>query len=476
MLGRLSKAGPNQTNPNLDMKTLDKTTRDYLFQAYSCSYARVIPNQCVLLPRVENKNEYVLVRRLKQGIFFCQDCDEKSKLNLNENCNIREVTTKYCVHSKVAEIFFCKETKPIQTLDDSKDQIFNIQQKPVEINVVFPRRRAQGSPGVVVLSARMTKRRCKTCKGREGCLHLNIFNEAEKEEHLISSLESLRLKEKSDLKRVTKVVTDNIEESEFRFSNKLNRKYTPRETNPLNPKYFNGPEANVFQQEFNYPSTKSDMEKNDKINQGQPLHHGGRMIPAGWKVKKCDLHDNLYSELQLESRCPLIHHSRPTLDSRDQPLAVYCLVTGKCECIEFYSGTEDRLVRSTLAPAKSNQTVNFTSVDLLNDYLSLLFGKSQEGKSLDAFIESLNSLNEKERGITRKIPKNVVFKSFEIYLHTTKYDKEKGFECQKCPKELENNETEEDYPDDIDAHLVDGVNMGCKEDKIKGFVDEEDGG
>ena len=47
----------------------------------------------------------------------------------------------------------------------------------------------------------MSKRRCKTCKGLEGCIHLSIFLQAEREEELLGKIESLRLKEKENIKR-----------------------------------------------------------------------------------------------------------------------------------------------------------------------------------------------------------------------------------------------------------------------------------
>ena len=77
-------------------------------------------------------------------------------------------------------------------------------------------------------------------------------------------------------------------------------------------------------------------------------------------------------------------------------------------------------------------------------YIYFFFGKSQQGKSINAFIESKNSLNENERDDSRDIPKNHFYKAFEIYIHATKYDTNEAFGCLECPREIEKGETEED--------------------------------
>ena len=67
-------------------------------------------------------------------------------------------------------------------LDREKDNVFVVQEHPNMISVVYPRLSTPGacerrsSPGVVVLTMRMSKRRCKTCSGRDGCIHGSIYD------------------------------------------------------------------------------------------------------------------------------------------------------------------------------------------------------------------------------------------------------------------------------------------------------------
>ena len=58
--------------------------------------------------------------------------------------------------------------------------------------------------------------------------------------------------------------------------------------------------------------------------------------------------------------------------------------------------------------SKAISNVNFVSVDLLNKYLASIFGNSQEGKSIDAFVNNKNALNYDERGEVRMISKKKI--------------------------------------------------------------------
>ena len=58
----------------------------------------------------------------------------------------------------------------------------------------------------------MSKHMCHTCKGREGCYHLVVFNLAKDEDTKVNNLESDRLAEKENSKRKTNVGTDLIED------------------------------------------------------------------------------------------------------------------------------------------------------------------------------------------------------------------------------------------------------------------------
>ena len=106
---------------------------------------------------------------------------------------------------------------------------------------------------MVALSKRMSKRRCRSCPGRDGCLHVRIYDEKknppEKKEEDVEQKEG----EKA-------VVEREKEEDEEENKTKLNL---------------------LFKQVFNYPPTEEDKVTNNRINTTQDLFPNGRMIPKG---------------------------------------------------------------------------------------------------------------------------------------------------------------------------------------------------
>ena len=72
-----------------------------------------------------------------------------------------------------------------------------------------------GIPSESTKNAKMSKPRCRTCSGREGCFHLVIFNKAKEEENTMQSYESARLGEKENLARKTCCKTDLIDDDEM---------------------------------------------------------------------------------------------------------------------------------------------------------------------------------------------------------------------------------------------------------------------
>ena len=195
------------------------------------------------------------------------------------------------------------------------------------------------------------------------------------------------------------------------------------------------------------------------------------MLPEGLNVKSCEKCGNLYTKVTLESRHPIIHHGRSIKDSRNSTLNLYYLETTKCDCKEFFHGANERLVRTSSAPAQQKSNVHFVSVDLLNEYLCSLYGKSQEGKSIDAFINDKNALNSEERGDKGELSMSIFQKAVEIFIHATHYDVDSAFSCEKCPKELIGDENEDSFVDIKEVHICDGIDMGCQENSFKGFVD-----
>ena len=105
--------------------------------------------------------------------------------------------------------------------------------------------------------------------------------------------------------------------------------------------------------------------------------------------------------------------------------------------------------------------------------MTSLFGKSQEGKSIDAFVNNKNILNCDERGEAGEISKKVFLKAFEIYKHATHYNTEEAFGCNQCLGELEKGEQEDDFENKREVHICDGIDLGYMQYATKGMVEED---
>ena len=98
---------------------------------------------------------------------------------------------------------------------------------------------------------------------------------------------------------------------------------------------------------------------------------------------------------------------------------------------------------------------------------------SQEGKSIDAFVNNKNALNCDERGEVGEISKKEFLKAFEIYIHATNYNTEDAFGCNQCPGELRNGEKEGDFENKRELHICDGMDMGNMQYATKGMVEKD---
>ena len=210
---------------NWATKCTNSNSRDYISYVLSCPYSTVLPNSFILLLEYQVKDSFVLVQKLEEGIYVCINCQDSIAINnLKNKADLHNLRKQKCSHCEAAHILDEKrELENVEEvkLNDQKDQIFKIITEPNEVNIVFPRKKSDDGnvkPGIVVKNNRLSKRRCKTCKGREGCIHLGIFLQAEQEEEILGKIESLRLKEKEDIEKKTEVQSNSKNGKKFELN------------------------------------------------------------------------------------------------------------------------------------------------------------------------------------------------------------------------------------------------------------------
>ena len=231
----------------------------YLQEALASKFARVLPNNVCLLPDDKVKSSLLIVEKIS-NLLFCHTCDDGSILNLKDQTNVNK---EHCTHTFVANTLMENSDKTSFDVAD-KDNIFVVQENPYYVAVVYPSKERQDSklrPGVIMKTARMTKTRCRTCKGRDNCFHLNVLKQAETEKAANENCRSGRLAEQA--KKKTNVETDMLGGLAYKKENPKGKSKSKNENNPEN---FHGDAANVFGQQFQYPPTTADKEKNNKIN------------------------------------------------------------------------------------------------------------------------------------------------------------------------------------------------------------------
>ena len=105
------------------------------------------------------------------------------------------------------------------------------------------------------------------------------------------------------------------------------------------------------------------------------------MIPPGLNSEKCSC-GYTFNSVALESRHPIIHHSKPTKDSRNSELSIHFLKTSHCDC----KVTTMVRMRGWLEQAQLHQQNKiavctlYQLTFLMNTCTCSLLGKSQEGK------------------------------------------------------------------------------------------------
>lgn len=71
---------------------------DYLQEALASKLARVLPNNCVLLPDKRVKNSFLVVEQIF-NMLYCPLCDDCSVWNMIDKTNVKD----HCKHTFVAK-------------------------------------------------------------------------------------------------------------------------------------------------------------------------------------------------------------------------------------------------------------------------------------------------------------------------------------------------------------------------------------
>ena len=65
---------------------------EYFHKILACQYARILPNDCTLLPKLEGSNRFILVEKLHSKLFFCPEWGEQATME-----NLSKDSDKACL-------------------------------------------------------------------------------------------------------------------------------------------------------------------------------------------------------------------------------------------------------------------------------------------------------------------------------------------------------------------------------------------
>ena len=268
-------------------------------------------------------------------------------------------------------------------------------------------------------------------------------------------------------------------------NNEIEAEVESTEDDAFNPFKFSGAAANVFNININFLPTRTEEEQNRKISRTNNFFESKILIPPYLgKDDKCELHGREYSPgmnvLWKESSQIEIHHTK-IVESNNDILVLYRPTVTEggdggegCNCKKFYTGEGEKLLRVSSASFVQSQKsrakqIQFVSYELLFRFLGdLLTG----GEKLDSFIKSNNFMNEIFFGFEKKsLNPKILQKAFEIFIHALQFPDKSNF-CFQCPQELEDDGIEDDY-NDVEYSIVDGIQMGCQTNEIKGQLPKE---
>ena len=68
--------------------------------------------------------------------------------------------------------------------------------------------------------------------------------------------------------------------------------------------------------------------------------------------------------------------------------------------------------------------------------------------------------------------RKVLHKGFEIFCHALAFPEDANY-CHKCPEKLEVNEQEDDFKDEVEYSIIDGLQMGCRTNGLKVDIKED---
>ena len=450
---------------NFDCSDLDKNRlHTYLFNTLGKSKCYKLKRQRVMIPEEDDENKFIVLDNVKtvnenQACYSCPKCFPTAHTEfLAPTLSLENLKT--CIHTKLCTLIWGDGNliSEDENEDDKKEDLVEVvEEKPKYFAVIHPscnNPKGKG-PGVVFLTSKTLKPKCTTCQGGDSCVHLRIHHEKFKQQSQGGSeAKRLRMDRVEPMRPQKKTIPDG----------------------DLDPFQHVGPEANVFGVKINFledDETVVDHRNDDIFNKDV-------FAPEYDPSKVCESHQNKFAEnidiVCAESVNIIFHHTKE-VDCKNKVVLFRPTVPTNnadgCDCKDFYTGKNHQLLRVSAINSKMSgkeRTLHFVSYEFYFKYLMQLV---TGGETLTAFVKSQKMMNHVFFGY-EKSPEHrkILKKGWEIFCHSLRFPEDANY-CYECPQELEAGENEDDYQDEIEYTIVDGIQMGNRTNDNKEQVKEE---
>ena len=440
----------------------------YLFSCLGGGKTHRLKRNRVMIMEEKNKNKFIILQlvRTADENKICYACPKCFPVNYAEflSSTIAADKFKSCIHTKLCHIIWGDEYDlQIDIVDDDMedDLVEIISEKPQYMAAVHPSQKSPKGPGVVIITSKMLKPKCLLCLGRDCCIHLKIHLKKYKEQtEEMSEMPNKRLK------------IDKVEPL---------RPHKKKIVDPgdFDPFQYEGPTCNVFKIEIDFIQSRDMKKQNREINNLLSFNEN-HLIAKYDPDEECDAHGNIFEEkenmLCCESSRIVIHHTK-TVETGNMFVLYRRTVSQdnnfSCDCKRFYTGEDDRLLRVSSAKyriSERERVLHFVSYEFYFNFLAqLLTG----GETMNSYIKSQKFMNELFFGCERSPEhKKILHKGFEIFCHALRLPEDSNY-CYKCPQVLEEAEKEDDFTDNIEYSIVDGLQMGCRMNNNKSNINED---
>ena len=433
-----------------------KDLGEYLFSCLAEGKNYTLKRNRVMIMDNEDKNKYVILDSVptsdeNKQMFMCPKCSHIDYSNYLTDLVACDQFNA-CIHSNLCYLIWGDLGAIIDVTDDEETHMIEvIVEKPYYLAVVHPSSKCGKVPGAVRVSSRTRKPKCLVCRGQDCCVHLRIHMDQYKRE----AEDDIEEHEKKKLR------VDKIE------AGRPQKRETPL-PGTLDPFQHEGLASNVFQIVIDFLQTKENMEKNREVFKNSKPFDKKEFVPKYDPNETCD-HGNKFnpmvSLLFVESTNIIIHHTKHVESSETKVYfrpAIYEDCLSACNCKKWYTGEDDLLIRVSSANERITRTerpLHFVSIEYCFSFISELV---TSGETLNAFIKSKKFMDEIFFGVEKKSEcRKFISKGFEIFIHALRFPELANY-CVECPQELEVGEREDDFKNDIEYTIVDGVQMGCR--------------